>query len=103
MEETLSAAEKEVLRLEQSLAKLDEAVKNNSAEITSSQADYKVLYEYAKKLGVSLEGVTEDVNSTNVKTLTERMNALVYEGVKPVETALGQMEPELKNLGNVAQ
>lgn len=102
LEQSVAQAEKEITRLENALTKLDEAIKNNSTEITTSQADYRILYEQAKKLGVSLEGVTEDVNSTNVRILTERMRELVNDGVKPLDNAIEQVTPDVKELGNVA-
>lgn len=102
LEQQVAQAEKEVTRLENSLSKLDEAIKNNSLEITSSQAEYKVLYEQAKKLGISLEGVTEDVNPYNVRILTERMRELVSQGIDPLDNAIDEVVPDIKELGNVA-
>ena len=102
LELSVTQAAKEITRLENALTKLDEAIKNNSTEITSSQADYKILYEQAKKLGVSLEGVTEDVNPTNVRILTERMRDLVNEGVKPLDDAIEEVTPDIRELGDVA-
>ena len=103
LRQSAESAEKEVSRLESALIRLDEAIKNNSTEITASQADYKVLYEQAKKLGISLEGVTEDVNPTNIRILSERMRDLVEDGVRPLDTAIGQVTPGLVNLGDVAR
>jgi ribosomal protein L13E len=74
--------------LETALAKLDEAIKSNGGEIKNSQADYKVLYAEAKKLGISLEGVTEDVSPENVRILQERMRELAEQGVKPLDDAI---------------
>ena len=103
LEQEVAQAEKEVARLENSLSKLDEAIKNNSSEITSSQADYKVLYEQAKKLGISLEGVTEDVNPYNIRVLTERMRELVSQGIEPLDDAIDEIIPEFEELENGAR
>ena len=103
LEQQVTQAEKEVTRLENSLSKLDEAIKNNSSEITSSQADYKILYEQAKKLGISLEGVTEDVNPYNIRVLTQRMRELVSQGIEPLDDAIDKIIPEFEELENGAR
>ena len=103
MSQQVQAAEKEVARLEGTVSKLEETIKSNSTQIVSSQADYKVLYEQAKKLGVSLEGITEDVSSDNIKTLNARLNELVISGISPADQALEEIAADLTQLGVVAQ
>ena len=51
---------------------------------------------------MSLEGVTEDVNPTNVRILAERMRDLVNEGVKPLDDAIGEVTPNIRELGDIA-
>ena len=95
--------EKEVNRLAEAYGRLDKALKSNNTKITESQADYKILYEQAKKLGISLEGVTEDVSSENVRILQTRMRELAEQGVKPLDDAVRRLTPELEKTGNVAK
>jgi hypothetical protein len=60
------AAGKETTNLTNKVETLNQKIEDNSEMIATSQSDYKVLYEAAKKLGVSLEGVGEDANPENV-------------------------------------
>ena len=99
----VSMAEKEVVRLEKSLQNLDAKINENSTEITASQSDYKVLYEQAKKLGVSLDGISTDVSAENVKQLKDRLLELVNNGVEPVEKAVNDMTPALQKVGEDAK
>ena len=99
----VSMAEKEVARLEKSLQNLDAKINENSTEITASQSDYKVLYEQAKKLGISLDGISTDVSAENVKQLKDRLLELVNNGVEPVEKAVNDMTPDLQRVGEVAK
>jgi hypothetical protein len=49
------------------------------------------MYEQAKKLGVSLEGVTEDVNPQNIQILTTRLKEMVNEGLLPIDSAADEI------------
>ena len=103
LEEQAEKAEKELRALEEALEKLNKRIKSNSEIVSISQADYKEMYERAKKLGVSLEGVTESASPESVQILTQRLTELVEKGLKPVETVATEASPHLKQVGVVAE
>lgn len=102
-DEEIAAVEKRVAQLAEAITTLNKRIADNSDEITLSQSDYKVFYEQARKLGVSLEGVSESADPQSIRLLTDRLNDMVANGIKPVEDAINGANPALMQFGEIAE